>query len=105
MKITVLRTECANGRTCPQIAMTEDGDLLFQGRMAAEGPGWAEVWIPTTLTDGCDLSHLVADESGTLVRVRGERVTDAAVLLFLRVPEHEVVVRAAREMLPEVLAA
>lgn len=105
MKITVLRTECANGRTCPQIAMTEDGDLLFQGRMAAEGLGWAEVWIPTTLTGGCNLSHLAADESGTLVRVRGERVTDAAILAFLRVPEHEVVVRAAHEMLPEVLAA
>ncbi len=104
MKIQVLRTECANGRTCPQIALTADGDLLFQGPMASQAVASTEVWIPTTLTTGCDISHLRSDTSGARVRVPGQRVTDPAVLAFLRVPDHEVVVRAPRAILPEVAA-
>jgi hypothetical protein len=103
MKITVLRTECANGRTCPQIAETEDGQLLFQGRIASSSGAEAVVRIPTTLTWGCDVSHLEA-HGPDQVLVPGQRVTDLTVLDELRVPEWEIVVRAPRSVLPEVTA-
>lgn len=101
MKVTVLRTECANGRTCPQIAKTEDGDLLFQGRMATEDGTHAVVRIPTTLTVGCDVEHL-ATYGPDEVLVPGQRVLDQAVLTQLHVPKWEIVVRTPRSVLPEV---
>jgi hypothetical protein len=71
--------------------------------MASSSGAEAVVRIPTTLTWGCDVSHLEA-HGPDQVLVPGQRVTDLTVLDELRVPEWEIVVRAPRSVLPEVTA-
>jgi hypothetical protein len=116
MKITLLRSECANTRTCPNINATDQGTLVVQGRAVSGnahadlplGSGEAVVEVPLALlaelaVDPRPRSGVQLTGHGTVL-IRGELVTDREVLGELALPDGELAVEVPNAQLPVLIA-
>lgn len=105
MRLTMLRSSCQNGRTCPNINVTDRATLVVQGyttNMTADDDVSVIVAIPRTLLpevdDGSPAISLVGDE---MLHVTGCRVTDPEALVELALPVGEDAVEIPLAAAPE----
>ncbi len=113
MRLILLRSTCDNGRTCPNIKLTDQGTYLVQGYVVAHQhlggcslrPGEAVVEVPSSL-----LPEIAADQRGQsrvhrtargTVLVRGRLVVEAETLRELGLPAGEAAVEIPLNALPE----
>lgn len=109
----ILRSTCDNGRTCPNINLTDRGTYLVQGYVAAAQylgghslrTGEAVVEVPSSL-----LPEFAADQRGhgtvhcterETVLVRGRLVVDVETLRELDLPAGEAAIEIPIDALPE----
>jgi hypothetical protein len=113
MKIVLLRADCGNARTCPNINLSDRNTYVVQGYIVASEQqvcsDEAVVEIPLSLLP--ELSGaaalqdgLVLTDHGTL-HVRGKQITDAEVLAELDLPAGENAVEIPKALLPELVTA
>ncbi len=113
VRLVLLRATCDNGRTCPNIKLTDRGTYLVQGYVVTAQylgghslrPGEAMVEVPSSL-----LPELAANQrgqrrvhrtaQGTLL-VRGRLVVDVETLRALDLPAGEAAVEIPINGLPE----
>jgi hypothetical protein len=90
VKLTFLRGECGNERTCPNLNLTDRGTLVVQGYVVTE----STVEIPLTLVpevvahEQHPAAHLTLTEHHTVL-VHGLPVTDPEALRILNPPHGE----------------
>lgn len=89
MKLTFLRGECGNERTCPNLNLTDRDTLVVQGYVVTD----SVVEIPLTLVPevaGLEHpdSHLKLTTNNTVL-VSGRPVTDPEALRVLDLPQGE----------------
>ncbi|NKE57871.1 hypothetical protein FXN61_13930 [Lentzea sp. PSKA42] len=89
MKLTFLRGECGNERTCPNLNVTDRGTLVVQGYVVTD----SVVEIPLTLVPEVvshehPEAHLKLTGHSTVL-VRGLPVTDPEALRILNLPHGE----------------
>lgn len=113
MRLILLRSTCDDGRTCPNINITDRDTYVVQGyvvrdaRMQVDaaplGPDEAVVRIPRSLVpEARNVGHypsLDATPDG-IILVRGRKVTDAGALALLALPPHEDAVEVPRAAMP-----
>ena len=109
MRITLARSQCNNGRTCPNINMTDQGTYVLQGYVVpvevteaiAPTPGQAVVELPMSLLPELSAStaHLHVTDRGTILAV-GRYVTDPDVRAELNVPVGEDAVEVPAASMP-----
>src|SRR5947209_4440041 len=112
MKIVLLRADCGNARTCPNINLSDRDTYVVQGYIVASeqqiSPDEAVVEIPLSLLpelSGAALQDgLVLADQGAL-HVRGKQVTDPEVLAELNLPTGENAVEIPKALLPELVTA
>ncbi|MFC0431101.1 hypothetical protein [Kutzneria buriramensis] len=112
MKIVLLRADCGNARTCPNINLSDRGTYVVQGYIVAPEQrvcsDEAVVEIPLSLLpelSGAALQDgLVLTDHGTL-HVRGKQITDVEVLAELDLPAGENAVEIPKALLPELVTA
>lgn len=96
--LKLVRAECSNGRTCPNINVHDiDGTLVVQGYATTSD---TTVTIPASLVPEVttDTAHCRLD--GGTVHVTGRPVTDPAVLAELNLPDGERAVTLPATALP-----
>lgn len=93
MRLTLLRSSCQNGRTCPNINATDRNTLVVQGYTTSPSnseANTATVAVPHTLVSALDMSSPAFFRlDGGTVLVTGERVTDREALAKLALPAGE----------------
>lgn len=114
VKLAILRSTCADGRTCPNINATDRATLVVQGYPAAHvevgaagldvPSGSAAVWIPVSLVPEVTTAmlrrpDLRVTDHGTVLIV-GSEVTDPEALAELRLPEGEIAIEVDGDTLP-----
>lgn len=104
MRLSMLRSSCQNGRTCPNINTTDRSTVVVQGYTTrqARPDRVTTVAIPRSLVPELAESHpgfaLVGAET---VHVTGRRVSDPEALTELALPPGEDAVELPITQLPE----
>jgi hypothetical protein len=105
MKLTMLRSTCANGRTCPTIYVTDRDTIIVQGyRVAAKDdqPALELVKMPYwLLPEAASWAGVYATDDGMLI-VSGAPLDQEAREALGPVPEGEHAVEVAGSSLVEV---
>lgn len=96
--LTIVRAECSNGRTCPNVNVHDaTGSLVVQGYETASP---STVTIPAALVPEMVTSTSHCRLIGDTVLVTGEPVVDAELLAELNLPTGERAVTVPRSALP-----
>jgi hypothetical protein len=113
MRLTLLRSNCGGGRTCPTINLTDRGTYVVQGYLVADvdlggevlAPGEAIVEVPSSLlpelADDMTARYAARRTDQGTVLVRGRSVVDAEALRELNLPGGEATVEIPISALPE----
>lgn len=112
MKLALQRTECGNGRTCPNINRTDRDTYVVQGYLPADLVGSTSpattVELPLALVPelrGQPHRHGVTFTSNDSVLISGERVCDPEALRELQTPDGEAAVEIPLDVLAELTKA
>jgi hypothetical protein len=112
MKIVLVRGSCNNGRTCPNVNISDRGTFVVQGYVATADPlleqeitpAEAVVEIPLSLmpelAGAASRAGLYLTDRGTVL-VQGTQVIDPEALVELDLPAGENAVEISMSMFPE----
>lgn len=112
MQLVLMRAECRDGRTCPNVNLSDHGTYVVQGYIVSPGhllpASEAVVEIPLSLlpelVEADPRDGLSLTDRGTIL-VRGTQITDAEALAELDLPAGENAVEVPLSVLGELETA